>query len=248
VTTRRSSRRIRAAQLMIGFRAGLRLPSARGTDSCGSSPGEGSRGPQRPLAIMQPELDTQFAYSDATPIETLVGAVIAGQQAAFYQLYQRTARCVFEAAATLLCSEDAREVVDDVYLHVWAHGERYDPLRGSVRAWLLSVTRHKAIDRYRRRRSLMTFHDKWGEAARSVMGGAPAPDEEVQRIQANRDLHCALRLLPSRRRLVIGLAFFRGMSHQEIADELRMPLGSVKSNIRRALIFLQLHLSEAFSS
>ena len=123
---------------------------------------------------MQPELDTQFAYSDATPIEALVGAVIAGQQAAFYQLYQRTARCVFEAAATLLCSEDAREVVDDVYLHVWVHGERYDPLRGSARAWLLNVARHKAIDRYRRRRSLMTFHDKRGEAARSVMGGAPA--------------------------------------------------------------------------
>jgi RNA polymerase sigma-70 factor (ECF subfamily) len=169
-----------------------------------------------------------------------------GHRGDFLAFYRLTVPCVLEMANKLLdCLEDAQEVVDDVYMHAWHYRHRYDPVRGSVRAWLSVLTRHKAIDLYRRRRALESLDadEEQVQAAFVEMRDVPAADEEVMQMHANRELHHALRLLPPHRRRMLGLAFFRGLSHQEISEHLSMPLGSVKSHIRRALGVLRLSMA-----
>ena len=185
--------------------------------------------------------------AEESEINSLVRTIRSGRRAALAELYQRTGRRVFELAnAFLNCAEDAEEVVDDVYLYVWEQSERYDPRRGSVMKWLKGVTRNKAIDRYRLRHRCVSFEKNQQEkAARCDTEGSPAADHDLVQRHACLELHHALRLLPSHRRRLLGLAFFRGMSHQEIAGELRMPLGSVKSHIRRALNTLKIQLERS---
>jgi RNA polymerase sigma-70 factor (ECF subfamily) len=178
-------------------------------------------------------------------MESLLRSVTAGQSAAFSEFYRRTSKSVFGTANALLrCEQDAQEVMGDVYLHVWNHAERYDPLRGPVTGWLAGLTRHKAIDRYRRRRSSTAHRGEQGSGS-AFADQTQDVVEGLLCVEINRELHHALRLLPPRRRRMIGLAFFRGMSHQEIAAELSMPLGSVKSHIRRGLILLKQNLADS---
>jgi RNA polymerase sigma-70 factor (ECF subfamily) len=178
-------------------------------------------------------------------MKTLMQSIKNGHRGDFLAFYRLTVPRVLELANRLLdCLEDAQEVVDDVYLHAWNYRHRYDPDRGSVRAWLSVLTRHKAIDRYRRRRSSVSLDDEEElQAAFVEMGVVPAADQEVMQMHASRELHRALRLLPPHRRRMLGLAFFRGLSHQEISAQLSMPLGSVKSHIRRALGVLRLNMA-----
>jgi RNA polymerase sigma-70 factor, ECF subfamily len=244
---RESSRQLRAARFTAGFREKIGPPAAPGAGVGRAIAHMRTQQAECPPEVAQWATDSRGQYSDETPIETLLGAVVAGRRAAFSELYRRTSGSVFRSANALLrCDEDAQEIVADVYLHVWSHAERYDPLRGPVAVWLANVARHKAIDRYRCRCRRVGRGDEQG-AGTAVIGETLAVEEEVLRVESNRELHGALRSLQPLRRRMIGLSFFRGMSHREIADELEIPLGSVKSHIRRGLISLKLILKHPSS-
>jgi RNA polymerase sigma-70 factor (ECF subfamily) len=136
----------------------------------------------------------------------------------------------------------AEEAVQEAFFSVWRNASSYNEQRGSVRNWILSIVHNQAIDRLRRMRARQRLDaqveladdiaqrpDVWGEVAASL---------ERQRIGQ------ALGRLPSEQRAAIELAYFGGYSHSEIADLLRIPLGTVKGRLRLGMDKLRLALAE----
>lgn len=129
----------------------------------------------------------------------------------------------------------AEEVVSDAYHQVWREAARYDAARGAPLTWLLMICRSRALDALRARDSAVLH-----EAPETLVPEADQPRDEdpldlITATRSRRAVHEALTSLAPVQRQMIGLAFFRGLTHQEIADETEVPLGTVKSQIRRAL-------------
>jgi RNA polymerase sigma-70 factor (ECF subfamily) len=183
----------------------------------------------------------QSGATQLQSLEDLVRAMAAGNRAALSSVYQQTVSQVFAISRSMLrCREDAEEVVCDVYTHAWQRAGSYDSSRGTVMAWLAVMTRNRAIDRLRQRReSLSLDDDKHAALAASLVGEMPGPEQMLAQFQSGSAVHQALKSLTAQRRHLLGLAFFQGLSHQEIAGVTGIPLGTVKSHLRRALAALQ---------
>lgn len=169
----------------------------------------------------------------------LLVSVAAGDEAALEQLYQRYGPACFALARRLLDDAGlAEDVTQQVFLALW-QGHGYDPTRGSVSTWLLSVTHHKAVDAIRRegRQRKIASHDPSIE-----LDVAPGPDDEAwRRLRAERT-RAALRTLSAEMREVLLLAYYGGYSQREIADLTGLPLGTVKSRTLAAMNRLRVEL------
>jgi RNA polymerase sigma factor (sigma-70 family) len=185
------------------------------------------------------------ASATAQRLEELVHSMACGNQAALSSIYQQTVAQVFAIARCMLrCKEDAEEIVCDVYTYAWQRANAYDPKRGSVMAWLAVMTRNRAVDRLRQRRESLSLDDeKHAPLAASLAADGLGPEQILAQFQLGSAVHRALDSLSQQRRHLIGLAFFHGMTHQEIAAVVGLPLGTVKSHVRRALAVLQGELS-----
>jgi len=137
----------------------------------------------------------------------------------------------------------AEEVVEEVYFQVWRQAVRFDPSRGKALAWILSMARSRAIDALRRE-ARCSAEGADADAQPGAVTDEPAADELLELARRQADLAQALMLLGAQPRQLVSLAFFRGMSHEEIAQHMRLPLGTVKSQIRRALLTLRGALGE----
>jgi RNA polymerase sigma-70 factor (ECF subfamily) len=171
----------------------------------------------------------------------LLARVGTGDEAALEVLYQRYGGACFALARRIIDdSQLAEDVVQQVFLAMW-QGSGYDPGRGAVSTWLLSVTHHKAVDAVRResnRRKRLASEQTLLEVA----AAGPGPDDETwQRLRADRTRQ-ALRLLPAEQREVLLLAYFGGYTQREIADMTGLPLGTVKSRTLAAMRRLREHL------
>lgn len=134
----------------------------------------------------------------------------------------------------------AEEVVEDTYFQVWRQAVRFDPQRGRALTWLLGMARSRAIDALRREaRFEAESLDADGAGELEDTGGGGDVDELLAVAQDHAALHRALLTLGPQPRQLVALAFFRGLSHEEIATQTALPLGTVKSQIRRALIALK---------
>jgi RNA polymerase sigma-70 factor (ECF subfamily) len=181
------------------------------------------------------------AAPDLRRLEDLVRAMAGGDSAALSGVYEQTVAQVFAIALRLLrCKEDAEEVVCDVYTHAWQRAKTYDCGRGTVMAWLAVMARNRAVDRLRQRRDVLSLDDdRHGGLAESLVAEALGPEQVLAQIQSGSAVRRALQSQSPQRRVLLGLAFFQGLSHQEIADATGMPLGTVKSHLRRTLAALQ---------
>jgi RNA polymerase sigma factor (sigma-70 family) len=164
----------------------------------------------------------------------LLARVAKGDEAALEALYQRYGGACFALARRIIDDPQlAEDVVQQVFLATW-QGTGYDPSRGAVSTWLLSVTHHKAVDSVRRegnRRKRLASEQALLELAAS----GPGPDDETwQRLRADRT-RAALRLLPAEQREVLLLAYYGGYTQREIADMTGLPLGTVKSRTLAAM-------------
>ncbi len=132
----------------------------------------------------------------------------------------------------------AEEVVEDTYFQVWRQAVRFDPARGQALTWLLSIARSRAIDALRREARFK--HDSIDED-NDLDGTADLRphDELLDVARHSAGLQQALLQLGAQPRQLVSLAFFRGLSHEEIAQQTHLPLGTVKSQIRRALLTLR---------
>ena len=152
--------------------------------------------------------------------------------------YTRHARAVFSLALTMVGDHTrATDLTQDVFLLVWRSAGTYRPT-GSARAWLLRLTRNRAIDELRRDRRRLAREAPLPEPLIQALPEPRALADAAER-QAVRD---ALAALPAEQRDALVLAFFQGLSHQEIATCLRTPLGTIKARIRRALQTLRQQL------
>jgi RNA polymerase sigma-70 factor (ECF subfamily) len=159
-------------------------------------------------------------------------------ESALSQFYDQTINNVYGLAFRITGkAEEAEEVVSDVYFQVWEQSARYQKHKGSIMTWLLTMCRSRAIDRIRKRQqsSAEISATDWLES----VDLAARPDYLLSSTQQQSSIHQALKKLSSVQRQLLSLAFFRGLTYQEIADFIDMPLGTVKSHIRRSLIELK---------
>ena len=181
----------------------------------------------------------------ADELEQLMASMAAGDREALPRIYAQTVAQIFGIARAVLRSkEDAEEVVCDVYICAWQRAKSFDPERGSVAAWLAVMARNRAVDRLRQRRNVPAFDQhRFRDAAIAADGEINGPEEILARFQSGSAISRALGSLTPQRRRLLALAFFQGLSHQEIAAAVGMPLGTVKSHVRRALASLHAALA-----
>lgn len=166
-------------------------------------------------------------------------------QLALAALYDATAPRVYGLVLRIVRKAAlAEEVVEDTFFQVWRQALRFDATRGAPMAWLLGMARSRAIDGLRRDARFQHQSLDTGCLA-EVVDNAPATDELLDVARGHADLHRALMLLNAQPRQLLALAFFRGLSHEEIACQTQLPLGTVKSQIRRALLVLRQSLGDA---
>jgi RNA polymerase sigma-70 factor (ECF subfamily) len=177
-------------------------------------------------------------------LRELIEAICRQDEHSLAALYDATSARVFRVA--LLITRDrqsAEEVTEDVYWQVWRQALRFDRSRGSVVSWLLTIARTRAIDSFRRDK------DKAGTHAEAALDLESSYDDDPHRqfedAERRNALHAALMTLEPLPRELLKLAFFRGLTHESIAAETSLPLGTVKSHIRRALATLRRGLARS---
>lgn len=179
-----------------------------------------------------------------TPDHALVRQMAAGDERALGELYDRHGPAAYALARAIVGERaDADEVVVDVFQQAWRSAAQFEPARGSVGSWLITIARTRALDlvRARGRRSwALTKAALLSEAGvASPVGAADAPDRSAERAEARRRVTNALTDLPLPQRRAIELAYFGGLSQSEIAAELGEPLGTVKTRIRDGMAKLR---------
>lgn len=172
--------------------------------------------------------------------QALIQRVASGDEQAVGLLYDRFAS-VLHAAAWRITGEtaDAEEVLVDAFAQAWRNASRYDAQRGSVGAWLMTITRTRALDLVRAR----------GRRERAVSGAGADPEaagvgastwryatsRSAEQSERRRLISIALQGLSAAQRQAIELAYYEGLSHSEIAEKLGEPLGTVKTRVRLGL-------------
>ena len=166
----------------------------------------------------------------------LLERVAAGDRAALSALYQRTSAKLFGICARLLGNHaDAEDVLQDVYVTVWRKAGRFDAARASPITWLAVIARNKAIDRLRLKRIATAPID----AAGNVADDSDSAFDLVDRAQEQGRVADCLDELDARPRAMIRAAFLDGASYPELAEREAVPLGTMKSWIRRGLLSLR---------
>jgi RNA polymerase sigma-70 factor, ECF subfamily len=165
----------------------------------------------------------------------LMVRVVAGDLRAFDAIYDRHSVQVFGLAMRLTGRRRAaEEATQDAFLSLWRTADRYDPDRGTLKTWLLSLTRNRSIDCLRR--EARHFHDlELDDVLQGRLEAAERTDEQALAREDARHAHHLLIDLPTEQRQVIELAYFKGLSQSEIAVKIGIPLGTVKSRQRLAL-------------
>lgn len=167
-------------------------------------------------------------------LATLEDRLVVGDESVLRDIYDEYGSLVLGVARKLV-GDDAEDLVQQVFLAAWRGRDRFDPSKGSLGAWLSGITRFKAIDHLRamgRRPSTPT----------AEVGDLDPVEPVVDRVVDRIVLSAALTALPEARREVVEMGFFDDLTHVEIAERLDMPLGTVKSHMRRGLESLQREL------
>lgn len=177
--------------------------------------------------------DTARSARDARLAGLLAGAA-TGDTTAFEAFYDGSIACARALARRMVSSADMEDLLSDAYFEAWRNAARYDPQRGSAMTWLMTIVRSRALDLLRRRATHPSVAGT--ELAPDDVATDPCedPSEQLWRQQAGTRLHAALQGLSPAERWVLGLAYFRDLTHSEIADCTGLPLGTLKSHLLRA--------------
>lgn len=167
---------------------------------------------------------------------------------AFEVLYDRHGGVAYSLAYRIVGDRAAaEEVAQEAFISVWRSGARFDATRGSVRSWLLSVVRNRAIDFLRSRAGKAPKLDLDDEMALEQRPADERTEEEALRRETAGEIRGALGKLPGEQSKVIELAYFGGFSHSEIAEILSLPMGTVKGRMRLGLEKIRGELAEGLA-
>jgi RNA polymerase sigma-70 factor, ECF subfamily len=160
-----------------------------------------------------------------------------GDKAAFEFIYRKTSAKLFGVCLRIFPERaEAEEALQDAYINIWNRAGRYEAGRASPISWLVAVTRNRAIDRLRSGGKMRSAPI---EEANLIADTAPLADAMLQSKDDDNALQSCIETLESKDAVFIRAAFLNGMTYAELADKEALPLGTVKSRIRRALLKLR---------
>ena len=198
------------------------------------------------LVAVSSEIDDSTELDDVAPVSLndLLGQVAEGNQAAFGQLYDQCGGRVLGLVRRLLKdSAQSEEVAQEIFLEVWQNAKRYDPAKGSATTWILTMSHRRAVDRIRSSQSTRDRDTKIG--LRDMETEYDSVSESVEiRVEHERVGQALLRLTELQRQAVT-LAYYGGYSHSEVAEMLKVPIGTVKTRLRDGMIRLRDELGVA---
>lgn len=169
---------------------------------------------------------------------SLYGALKAGQTHALGQIYQRHAALVYGLAQKILANpQEAEDLTQDVFLTL-THSQSYDPQRGSLRTYLAILTRSRAIDRVRSRKTTTTFLGRFNPGKDQEIA-TDSPMDYVFQQEQSQEVQAALAQLSENQQQVLRKAYYEGLTQAKIAEQLDVPLGTVKARARQGLIKLR---------
>jgi RNA polymerase sigma-70 factor (ECF subfamily) len=169
-------------------------------------------------------------------LDRIMSAVALRDRAAFETLYRRTSPKIFAICVKLLRDRpEAEDTLQDVYVTAWNQAASFNPQLSSAVTWLGAIARNRAIDRIRRRRTQPLDE----AAAEEIVDEAPTPEQLARLSNERQRLEVCLQALPDMQRTAVIDAFFTGLSYPELAARMSVPLGTMKSWIRRSLIQLK---------
>jgi RNA polymerase sigma-70 factor (ECF subfamily) len=173
----------------------------------------------------------------------LVRRTAGGSESALEELYRVLEEPVYGLALRILRDEAAgEEATVDVFQRVWSRAASFDPERGKVLAWTLTITRSVALEALRKRRRGGAGHAALEEAPEAA-ADTPGPAFRAQESETAAAVAAALRALPREQERVLRAAFFGGLSYREVAEALGQPIGTVKTRIRAGLAALRRSLA-----
>jgi RNA polymerase sigma factor (sigma-70 family) len=176
--------------------------------------------------------------ADRSLIAAALARIPGGDRAALQTVYRLTSAKLFGVCLRILGERaEAEDVLQEVFVTVWRKAADFDAARASPMTWLIAIARNRAIDRLRasrRNRSMAPI-----EAAGDIADVAPMADSALEYAQENVRLHGCLGELAAHERAALRGAFFDGNTYEELAARMTVPLGTMKSWIRRAMIKLK---------
>lgn len=181
------------------------------------------------------------------PDELLVRAIAAGDEAAFSTIYDRYAGLVYSTCLRILADPQlAQDATQEIFVRLWRRPEAFVPERGRFLSWLMSVARNRAVDDLRARGRRQHRESPGDEDTLVALPDRAAVDplHAAQVAEQQRRVRAALAELPPGQRTALELAYFGGLTQQEIAARLGEPLGTIKTRIRLAMQKLRQSLAE----
>jgi RNA polymerase sigma-70 factor, ECF subfamily len=186
------------------------------------------------LAVLTPK-----DSSEVSPDAMLVHQLLQGDVDAFEQLYDRHSRIVYALVLRIVQqASTAEEVVQDVFLQLWRNARRYDTRRGPFVPWLMALARNRALDHLRLKSERQRRREDQTEELPPVIE-VPQFETALDEKRRAERVRAIMGSLNPQQKKVIELAYFEGLSHTEIAETLKEPLGTVKSWIRNGLLRLK---------
>jgi RNA polymerase sigma-70 factor, ECF subfamily len=180
-----------------------------------------------------------MAKSEVSPDAILVQRLLQKDVIAFEQLYDRHSRVVYSLLLRILQQAGtAEEVAQDVFLQLWRNAAQYDESRGPFVPWLLTLARNRALDTLRLKSERQRRREDQTEELPLVVT-MPQFEKELDEKRRGEKVRALMTSLNPQQKKAIELAYFEGLSHSEIAEALKEPLGTVKSWIRNGLLKLK---------
>ncbi len=193
---------------------------------------------------MHPDSSSSQPTPPSPPTDTeLFHALKAGQQSALSILYERYGRLVYGLALHILKnSQEAEDLTQEIFVALW-RSNTYNPARGSLSSFLTTMTRSRAIDKLRSRNKKLKFLDTWRRNM-PIETTSNTPFEHISLGERSQQLRDALAQLSENQRQVLEMAYYEGLSLSEIAQQLDIPLGTVKTRSRLGLLKLRQTLED----
>jgi len=176
---------------------------------------------------------SRFQESD----RSLIQQIGAGDQKAFGILYDRYKTLVFSLAVKIAGNhETAEDITLDVFTQIWEKADRYHSEKGSVKGWVASIARYRAIDVLRRRKVSMDINrPQKFEIQLETLPSNDNPVDALESAEIRHKVSDTIKRLPEDQQEVLAMAYFKGYTHRQIAEALNEPLGTIKTRIRLGL-------------
>lgn len=174
---------------------------------------------------------------EQSELEIMLGQISQGDEEAMREFYKKTVRLVYGMSHRVISiPEEAEEVALEVFMYVWNNASNYDRALSKPLSWLLMITRTRAIDKLRKSGRAVQLDDSADE---NLLPGSENPEDTYIASERRNIMRSAMSQLTDKQKQVVELSYYHQFSHSEISEKVGIPIGSVKSTIRVAMVKLK---------